>query len=130
MRQLLTLLYDFRDTNNFLLCSCLVVGIIKILESSLCKLKIVSSAGRLDSNASNLQVFSYATIKIATKNFSSENKLGEGGFGSVYKVINANPSLFICFMWSRTLKFRVKICFSDRNEVNYKKYEDYFVYLE
>uniref|UniRef100_A0A5B6YQG4 Protein kinase domain-containing protein n=1 Tax=Davidia involucrata TaxID=16924 RepID=A0A5B6YQG4_DAVIN len=33
----------------------------------------------------NLQVFSFATIKAATKKFSSENKLGEGGFGPVYK---------------------------------------------
>uniref|UniRef100_A0A2N9FVR7 GH18 domain-containing protein n=1 Tax=Fagus sylvatica TaxID=28930 RepID=A0A2N9FVR7_FAGSY len=39
----------------------------------------------LDGNASNLQVFSYTTIKAATNNFSSEKKLGEGGYGPVYK---------------------------------------------
>ncbi|GMY35682.1 receptor-like serine/threonine-protein kinase SD1-6 [Fagus crenata] len=39
----------------------------------------------LDGNASNLQVFSYTTIKAATNNFSSVNKLGEGGYGPVYK---------------------------------------------
>ncbi|XP_059635437.1 cysteine-rich receptor-like protein kinase 19 [Cornus florida] len=33
----------------------------------------------------NLQVFSYANIKAATNNFSSKNKLGQGGFGPVYK---------------------------------------------
>jgi len=31
--------------------------------------------------------FRYKDLKAATKNFSDENKLGEGGFGDVYKVI-------------------------------------------
>ena len=31
-----------------------------------------------------------ATILAATSNFAMENKLGEGGFGPVYKVINHN----------------------------------------
>lgn len=30
--------------------------------------------------------FSYNTLRTATDDFSSANKLGEGGFGSVYKV--------------------------------------------
>lgn len=30
--------------------------------------------------------FDFATIKTATENFSEANKLGEGGFGPVYKV--------------------------------------------
>lgn len=29
--------------------------------------------------------FSYAELKTATENFSPSNKLGEGGFGPVYK---------------------------------------------
>ena len=33
-----------------------------------------------------LPLFSLATIAIATIKFSSNNKLGEGGFGLVYKV--------------------------------------------
>jgi len=33
-----------------------------------------------------LPVFDFATIAIATSNFSGANKLGEGGFGPVYKV--------------------------------------------
>ncbi|KAM2747554.1 hypothetical protein EV2_026694 [Malus domestica] len=37
------------------------------------------------SDPSNLQVFSFSKIKAATNKFSSENKLGEGGFGPVYK---------------------------------------------
>ena len=28
-----------------------------------------------------------STLKVATRNFSEENKLGEGGFGPVYKVL-------------------------------------------
>ena len=40
----------------------------------------------LEGNASDLRVFSYLTIKVATNNFSKDNKLGQGGFGSVYKV--------------------------------------------
>lgn len=30
--------------------------------------------------------YKYSDLKAATKNFSEENKLGEGGFGDVYKV--------------------------------------------
>lgn len=30
--------------------------------------------------------YKYSDLKIATKNFDGENKLGEGGFGDVYKV--------------------------------------------
>ncbi|KAK7257033.1 hypothetical protein RIF29_30712 [Crotalaria pallida] len=35
----------------------------------------------------DFKVFSYASIMEATSNFSSENKLGQGGFGPVYKGI-------------------------------------------
>jgi hypothetical protein len=35
----------------------------------------------------DLSVFSYASVMAATCNFSEQNKLGEGGFGPVYKVI-------------------------------------------
>ena len=39
-----------------------------------------------------LQIFSFESISVATNNFSTENKLGEGGFGPVYKV-NSSLSL-------------------------------------
>ncbi|XP_075667716.1 G-type lectin S-receptor-like serine/threonine-protein kinase CES101 [Castanea sativa] len=39
-----------------------------------------------DGQASHeLQIFSFESISVATNNFSTENKLGEGGFGPVYK---------------------------------------------
>jgi hypothetical protein len=31
--------------------------------------------------------FNFDTIRVATDNFSEANKLGQGGFGAVYKVI-------------------------------------------
>ena len=33
----------------------------------------------------NLRVFTYAELKIATKNFRNDTVLGEGGFGKVHK---------------------------------------------
>jgi hypothetical protein len=33
-------------------------------------------------------LFDLVTVIAATNNFSSENKIGEGGFGPVYKVIS------------------------------------------
>ena len=34
-----------------------------------------------------LPLFSFSTLARATARFSPDNKIGEGGFGSVYKVI-------------------------------------------
>lgn len=43
------------------------------------------NASEKRSTPPNLQVFSFANLKEATQNFSEENKLGQGGFGPVYK---------------------------------------------
>jgi hypothetical protein len=34
-------------------------------------------------------LYDLSTLRAATDNFSEENKLGEGGFGPVYKVISS-----------------------------------------
>lgn len=34
-----------------------------------------------------LEVFNFSRVAAATNNFSDENKLGQGGFGPVYKVM-------------------------------------------
>lgn len=41
---------------------------------------------RDDDNNGEVKYFSLSTIRAATKSFSDTNKLGEGGFGPVYKV--------------------------------------------
>lgn len=50
------------------------------------------SSGRTDVDEtrmnSDLPFFDLTTIAAATNNFSVENKLGTGGFGSVYKVVS------------------------------------------
>jgi hypothetical protein len=42
--------------------------------------------------AESLQ-FDFGTIETATKKFSKDNKLGEGGFGEVYKVLGEHSFL-------------------------------------
>ncbi|KAE8008884.1 hypothetical protein FH972_005355 [Carpinus fangiana] len=69
--------------NIFCLFFPVAKGCAESVNRLLYKVKIKLSAS---SNASNLQEFSYTTIKAATQNFSCENKLGEGGYGPVYKV--------------------------------------------
>ncbi|CAB4288811.1 unnamed protein product [Prunus armeniaca] len=51
---------------------------------------IADTAGTFNSNVPNLQVFGIAVIEAATEGFSIENKLGEGGYGPVYKGVLPN----------------------------------------
>ncbi|XP_027177136.1 cysteine-rich receptor-like protein kinase 10 isoform X1 [Coffea eugenioides] len=64
----------------------LLVAIICYLKRKfiLSKVRQITDSGKR-SISPHLQAFSYSQIKAATKNFSEENKLGEGGFGPVYK---------------------------------------------
>ena len=41
---------------------------------------------REDDDSGEMHYFNLTTMETATKNFSDVNKLGEGGFGPVYKV--------------------------------------------
>jgi hypothetical protein len=42
--------------------------------------------GRDQDNSGEMHYFNLSTMQAATNNFSDANKLGEGGFGPVYKV--------------------------------------------
>ena len=42
--------------------------------------------------SSDSLLYDLGTLRAATDNFSEENKLGEGGFGPVYKVTNFMPA--------------------------------------
>ncbi|KAK2411852.1 cysteine-rich receptor protein kinase [Trifolium repens] len=62
-------------------------GTVSTIRRMIYKPRIYLSAAEEDlyGNGSDLIIFGYLTIKLATNNFSEENKLGEGGFGAVYK---------------------------------------------
>ncbi|KAL3744230.1 hypothetical protein ACJRO7_013479 [Eucalyptus globulus] len=61
-------------------------GILGVIEGFSRQFKTMVCKGEsLESSAPKLQKFGYATLRAATDNFSSENKIGEGGFGPVYK---------------------------------------------
>ena len=49
------------------------------------------------SGISNLKLYTYKELQLATENFSEGNKIGEGGFGSVYKVIPQRMIFFMAF---------------------------------
>ncbi|KAF7845137.1 G-type lectin S-receptor-like serine/threonine-protein kinase CES101 [Senna tora] len=55
------------------------------LEEQSNKLENVEGHQNYKTNGQQLRLFSYASILEATNSFSLENKLGEGGFGPVYK---------------------------------------------
>lgn len=45
----------------------------------------------------NVKIYKYREIRQATDDFSGENKIGEGGFGSVYKVNDETFLLTLLF---------------------------------
>lgn len=95
----------------------LVEGLVGTTRRSLSKLKnIMSATENLNYNANNLQVFSFTAIQEATNNFSSENKLGEGGYGPVYKVTLASPwfgrRLFLTWVSSSAYQMFAKLAIS------------------
>ncbi|GMI71248.1 cold-responsive protein kinase 1 [Hibiscus trionum] len=55
-------------------------------------------------NDENFTVFSYNELKLATRGFSTANKIGEGAFGCVYKGLHANGSIVAVKMLSIELE--------------------------
>ncbi|KAI9185261.1 hypothetical protein LWI28_005700 [Acer negundo] len=60
---------------------------LKVQESRRQVNNIASAAGDFNANAPNLASYSFAYIEAAANRFSIENKLGEGGYGPVYKAV-------------------------------------------
>lgn len=67
-----------------------------------------------ENNTEDLPLFDFRTIAKATNNFSSNYKLGEGGFGSVFKVIIicANNIIFNTVAWCHSwdMKSEKQVC--------------------
>jgi hypothetical protein len=61
-------------------------GMFVTSKESESKFNHMAAAGDFNGNVPNLQVFILADIEAATNRLSIENKLGEGGYGPVYKV--------------------------------------------
>lgn len=75
----------------------------EVLGKSLLPFSVANSA-RNEHTMKPLSI-SFQTLKTATSNFSVENKLGEGGFGPVYKVrlVPGTFSLKLCRATSRMI---------------------------
>ena len=54
-----------------------------------------AQANKYQTMKRDLKIFDFQTIAAATDNFSPANRLGQGGFGAVYKVI----VLFLVFVF-------------------------------
>jgi hypothetical protein len=50
-----------------------------------------------DGESTSCQLYSYQVLEDATGHFSNTNKLGSGGFGTVFRVITGRRSIvFVC----------------------------------
>lgn len=56
-------------------------------KESKSKPKDTAANGDFNSGVPNLTVYAFSAIEVATDGFLNENKLGEGGYGPVYKVM-------------------------------------------
>lgn len=50
---------------------------------------------KIEESDSEFSLYEFDQIADATNNFSDENKLGQGGFGPVYKVLIIGPVNFM-----------------------------------
>ncbi|KAL9307699.1 putative protein kinase RLK-Pelle-DLSV family [Arabidopsis thaliana] len=73
-----------------------------------------------DLRAQGLQTvwFTWKRLQAATNNFAQTNKLGEGGFGSVFKKLNAGRAIRRNYHSSQAAFFQVKSSQGNREFVN------------
>ena len=62
---------------------------LSLLDRGIVRPKFLSEQAKIE----ELPLFNFAKLAIATDNFNSLNKLGQGGFGPVYKVISIHEDL-------------------------------------
>lgn len=70
------------------------------------------TAGVDEINRAESLQFDFNTIRVATDNFSDANKLGQGGFGAVYKVITIctwEVTYGFVKLLSKTVRVRVRV---------------------
>jgi hypothetical protein len=66
----------------------------------------------LEGRSSDCKVYDFSQILDATSNFSDENKLGQGGFGPVYKVSEN------CLIFQENFFSMIKVTEGKKNEEN------------
>ena len=66
-------------------------------------MKSVVNLWRMEEGNSGFSLYDFSQMKGATNGFSIENKLGQGGFGAVYKVGHIRVQFFKSFQF-RQLK--------------------------
>jgi hypothetical protein len=60
-------------------------------------------------NSGEMNYFNLSTMQAATNNFSDANKLGEGGFGPVYKVKRLTSFFVHMHFWKLLYNLHLKI---------------------
>lgn len=65
-------------------------------------------------------IFTLKQIKAATENFDAANKIGEGGFGSVYKVIFCFFIIMFFFLYLFQMFYVVVATFNGKEIFHYE----------
>ncbi|XAR69375.1 Non-specific serine/threonine protein kinase [Bertholletia excelsa] len=99
----------------FVLVAVGLVAVLFVLRANRRKRERVVKKGDIEvmiAAASGPKLFSYKQLLKATANFSKENLLGSGGFGSVYKVVISDPHTTIAV--KRFLQLLNKVYLAER----------------
>ena len=63
-----------------------------------------------------MPLFSFTSVSAATDNISDANKLGEGGFGPVYKVWLSLNSMLGCGIYTKVYSYQLYTCHVNENK--------------